>query len=102
MQHTSEAYKPNERQTMTEIDAIINAVEFRLHESVDGTFCILNGDNEVVFKSSNYSDALRVLETEYLTPEQVEALHLHHEVMEEMQAEDRANRGLSCDHYAGF
>jgi len=87
---------------MTEIDAIINAVEFRLHESVDGTCCILNGDNEVVFKSSNYSDALRVLETDFLTPEQVEALQIYHEVIEDMQAEEQANRALCCDHYAGF
>ena len=102
MQHISEAYKPNERHKMTEIDEIINTVEFRLHESVDGTCCILNGDNEIVFKSSNYSDALRALETDFLTPEQVEALKIYHEVMEEIQAEERANRALSCDHYAGF
>jgi citrate lyase synthetase len=87
---------------MTEIDAIINAVEFRLHESVDGTCCILNGDNEAVFTSSDYCHALRVLETEFLTAAQVEALQLHHEVMDELQAEDQANRALSCDHYAGF
>ena len=87
---------------MTDIDAIINTVEFRLHEDAAGICRILNGDNEVMFTSSDYSHALHTLETDYLTPEQVEALQIHYEVMAEIQAEDRANRALSCDHYAGF
>jgi len=87
---------------MTNLEAIINTVEFRLHEDAAGTCRILNNDNETVFESADYFHALDMLETEYLTPEQVEALRLHHEVMEELQAEDQANRELSCDHYAGF
>jgi len=87
---------------MTNLEAIINTVEFRLHEDAAGTCRILNGDNEAVFKSLDYCHALRVLETEYLTPEQVEALRLHHEVMDELQAEEKTNRALCCDHFAGF
>ena len=87
---------------MTEIDEIINEIEYRLHEDKAGICRILNDDNETMFTSSDYAHALRVLETDYLTPEQVEALQIHYEVMAEIEAEDRANRELSCDHYAGF
>ena len=87
---------------MTDLEAIINTVEFRLHEDAAGTCRILNGENETVFESADYFHALDMLETEYLTPEQVEALRLHHEVMEELQTEEKTNRALCCDHFAGF
>ena len=87
---------------MNEIDAIINTVEFRLHEDNEGFCHILNGDNEIMFTTSDYYLALNTLETEYLTSEQVEALKIHYEVMTEIENENRANRALSCDHYSGF
>ena len=87
---------------MTEIDTVIDTIEFRLHENAAGTCFILNGDNEIMFTTSDYSLALHTLETEYLTAEQVEALKIHYEVMAEIQAENRVNRALSCDHYSGY
>lgn len=87
---------------MTDIDTVIATIEFRIHEDKYGICRILNGDNETMFSSSDYSLTLHTLETEYLTAEQVEALKIYYEVMAEIEAENRSNRALSSDHYAGF
>jgi hypothetical protein len=87
---------------MTEIDTVIDTIEFRLHENAAGTCFILNADNEIMFTTLDYSLALHTFETEYLTADQVEALKIHYEVMTEIENENRANRSLSCDHYSGY
>jgi hypothetical protein len=85
-----------------DIDAIIDNIEFSLHCDRAGTWVILDMDNEVCFSSSNIEEATHEFKTNYLTPEQIEAIQITEEVWKEIAAENRANRALSCDHYAGF
>jgi len=85
-----------------EIDALIDSIEFSLCSDKQGTWHIVNLDGEVCFSSSSEDEAIREIETNFITPEQMEAVRIRNEVWADMAAEDRANRALSCDHYAGF
>jgi hypothetical protein len=86
----------------TDIDALIDSIEFSLVCDKQGIWHIVDLDGEVCFSSCTESEAILEIETNYITPEQMEAVRIQHEVWAEIDAEDRANRALSCDHYAGF
>lgn len=85
-----------------DIDALIDSIEFSLRCDKRGTWHIVDLDGEVCFSTCNEEEAIREIETNYITPEQIEAVRIRNDVWAEIEAEERANRALSCDHYAGF
>ena len=85
-----------------DIDALIDSIEFSLVCDKRGTWHIVDLDGEVCFSSCNEDEAIREIETNYITPDQIEAVRIRNDVWAEIEAENRANRALSSDHYAGF
>lgn len=86
----------------TDIDALIDSIEFSLVCDKHGIWHIVDLDGEVCFSSCSENEAILEIETNYITPEQMEAVQIRNDVWAEIEAENRANRSLSCDHYAGF
>ena len=75
------------------LDAIMAAVEFRLHTNDGATWHILNSDSEIMF-SADEAAAVREFESNYLTAEQLTALQMDLEIDNAIQAEDAANHRL--------
>jgi hypothetical protein len=90
-EYASSSIKEND---MTENQCSLRQVDFN-------RFVIVNEDGEPIEEYTDGQEAERAFMA-LLTPEQIADMEAAQQAYEDELEEERANRQLSCDHYAGF